>query len=66
LLIHGDADDVVPVKPVLEWCAKLPIPPKVVLLPGVGHFFHGRLADLTRAVTEQFGAELARGGSDAA
>jgi uncharacterized protein len=67
LLIHGEADDVVPVKPVLEWCAKLPAPPKIVLLPGAGHFFHGRLADLTEAVTEAFGAELAaRGGSNAA
>jgi alpha/beta superfamily hydrolase len=66
LLIHGEDDDVVPVKPVLEWCASLPAPPKVVLLPGAGHFFHGRLPDLTEAVTEAFGAELAaRGGSDA-
>ena len=39
----------------------------LVLLPGAGHFFHGRLADVTEAVTEAFGAELAaRGGSDAA
>ena len=67
LLIHGEADDVVPPGPVLEWCATLPAPPKIVLLPGVGHFFHGRLADVTEAVTEAFGAELAaRGGSDAA
>ena len=67
LLIHGEADDVVPPGPVLEWCATLPAPPKIVLLPGAGHFFHGRLADVTEAVTEAFGAELAaRGGSDAA
>jgi len=67
LLIHGEADDVVPPKPVLDWCASLPAPPKIVLLSGAGHFFHGRLADLTKAVTEAFGTELtARGGSDAA
>jgi hypothetical protein len=66
LLIHGEADDVVPAKPVLEWCATLEPAPNVVLLPGVGHFFHGRLAALTAAVTDQFGAELARGGPDAA
>jgi uncharacterized protein len=67
LLIHGEADDVVPVKPVLDWCASLPAPPKVVVLPGAGHFFQGRLTDLTKAVTEAFGAALAaRGGSDAA
>jgi alpha/beta superfamily hydrolase len=66
-LIHGEADDVVPPGPVLEWCAKLPAPPKIVLLPGAGHFFHGRLAELARAVTEAFGAAFcARGGFDAA
>jgi uncharacterized protein len=59
LLIHGEADDVVPPGPVLEWCASLPAPPTIVLLPGVGHFFHGRLAALTEAVTETFGGELA-------
>jgi len=67
LLIHGDADDVVPPGPVLEWCAALAVPPKIVLLPGVGHFFHGHLAALTRAVTEAFGDEFAgRGGADVA
>jgi len=67
LLIQGEADDVVPAKPVLDWCATLAAPPKVVLLPGVGHYFHGRLAALTEAVTGMFGEELsaARGSSDA-
>jgi uncharacterized protein len=65
LLIHGDADDVVPSAPVLEWCASLPAPPRIVLLPGVGHFFHGRLASLTEAVTDMFGAELRAAGERA-
>jgi alpha/beta superfamily hydrolase len=59
LLIHGDADDVVPAAPVVEWSAKLPLAPRVVVLPGVGHFFHGRLAALTEAVNTAFGADLA-------
>jgi alpha/beta superfamily hydrolase len=58
LLVHGEADDVVPPQPVLEWCATLAAPPKIVLLPGVGHFFHGRLPALTEAVTGAFGAQL--------
>lgn len=65
LLIHGAADEVVPPQPVLEWCAKLPTPPRIVLLPGVGHFFHGYLPALTEAVTSQFGGDFA-GGSSAA
>ena len=50
-----------PLAPVLEWSRGLASPPKMVLLPGVGHFFHGSLAALTRAVTETFGPELAAG-----
>lgn len=66
LLVHGEADDVVPLAPVLEWARTLASPPKMVLLPGVGHFFHGSLAALTQAVTETFGPELAaRGHADA-
>ena len=66
LLVQGEADDVVPPGPVLEWSRSLASPPKVVLLPGVGHFFHGSLAALTQAMTETFGPELAaRGRSDA-
>jgi alpha/beta superfamily hydrolase len=66
LLVHGEADDVVPFGPVLEWSQGLSSRPKVVLLPGVGHFFHGSLAALTQAVTETFGPELAaRGRFDA-
>ncbi len=66
LLVHGDADDVVPAAPVLQWAAALPQPPRIVVLPGVGHFFHGHLAALTEAVTRQFGADFAaHGGSRA-
>jgi alpha/beta superfamily hydrolase len=58
VLVHGDADEIVTPGPVLDWCATLAAPPKVVLLEGVGHFFHGRLSDLTRAVDETFGADF--------
>ena len=58
LLVHGEADDVVPARPVIEWCATLPAPPRVVLLPGVGHFFHGRLPALAQAVNDAFGADF--------
>lgn len=66
LLIHGDADDVVPSAPVLEWAAALPQPPKIVVLPGVGHFFHGHLAALTEAVTAQFRGDFAASGGSSA
>ena len=67
LLIHGEADDVVPAAPVLEWCAALATPPRIVVLPGVGHFFHGRLQALADAVTAAFAADFAaRGAADVA
>jgi alpha/beta superfamily hydrolase len=58
LLVHGEADDVVPPRPVLEWARGLAAPPNIVLLPGVGHFFHGSLVALNDAVSEMFGPEL--------
>ena len=58
LLVHGMADEVVPPQPVVEWARALARPPQLVLLDGVGHFFHGKLKTLDDAVTEFFGAEL--------
>jgi alpha/beta superfamily hydrolase len=54
----------VPAGPVLAWCAKLAAPPRIALLPGVGHFFHGRLSEVTNAVTDAFGADFAAPGSN--
>ena len=48
LLVHGTADDVVPVAPTEAWVAALAAPPQLVLLDGVGHFFHGQLRALER------------------
>ena len=59
VLVHGDADEIVTPGPVLDWCATLAAPPKIVLLKGVGHFFHGRLSDITQAVRDMFGPDFA-------
>jgi alpha/beta superfamily hydrolase len=58
VLVHGGADHIVPPGPVLAWCATLPIQPRVVLLEGAGHFFHGHLPALTAAVVDTFGADF--------
>jgi alpha/beta superfamily hydrolase len=44
LIIHGEADDVVPLKATLDWARPQGLP--VIVLPGVGHFFHGQLTRL--------------------
>jgi alpha/beta superfamily hydrolase len=58
LLVHGAADDIVPAAPVVAWAAGLTAGPHVVLVNGVGHFFHGHLQALTDAVIEFFAPDL--------
>jgi alpha/beta superfamily hydrolase len=48
LVIHGEADDVVPLPATLDWARPQNLP--VLVLPGVGHFFHGQLSQLKAAL----------------
>jgi alpha/beta superfamily hydrolase len=41
LVVHGELDDVVPLQATLDWARPQSLP--VVVVPGVGHFFHGQL-----------------------
>ena len=41
IVIHGEEDDVVPLAAVLAWARPRELP--VIVFPGCGHFFHGRL-----------------------
>ena len=50
LIVQGDADEVVPADVVLGWAAQLTPAPQIALLPGAGHFFHGRINELREAV----------------
>jgi alpha/beta superfamily hydrolase len=50
LVIHGEADDVVPLQATLDWARPQGLP--VVVLPGVGHYFHGQLTRLRDLVTQ--------------
>jgi alpha/beta superfamily hydrolase len=52
LVVQGDADDVVDPAAVINWVAGLKPKPRLVVLPGVGHFFHGRLHELRDAVID--------------
>jgi len=49
IVIHGEEDDVVPLADVFEWARPQQLP--VIVLPGTGHFFHGRLLQLQQVVT---------------
>jgi uncharacterized protein len=55
LIVQGDADEVVAPAAVSGWARALVpppgiAPPRLALLPGAGHFFHGRLNELRETV----------------
>ncbi len=50
LLIHGEADEVVPLSEAMEFARGASLP--MVVMPDAGHFFHGRLLVL-RALVQQ-------------
>ena len=49
IVIHGEDDDVVALADVLIWARPQQLP--IVVFPGCGHFFHGRLPQLQRVIT---------------
>ncbi|MEQ4619071.1 MAG: alpha/beta fold hydrolase [Corticimicrobacter sp.] len=52
-LIHGEQDEVVPLAEAFDWARPLGLP--VVVLPGAGHFFHGKLLVLRQLATRHLG-----------
>jgi len=48
LAVHGEQDEVVPLAEVLDWARPIDLP--VVVVPGAGHFFHGKLLVLRQLV----------------
>ena len=47
LVVMGDADEIVPVEKVRKWLEQRP-EIAVRWIPGAGHFFHGRLPDISQ------------------
>jgi alpha/beta superfamily hydrolase len=48
IVIHGEADEVVPLAALLDWARPLSLP--VTVFPGTGHFFHGQLSLLKQRI----------------
>lgn len=51
VVVHGEADEVVPLAATFDWARPQSLP--VIVLPGVGHFFHGQLTLLKNVVVQQ-------------
>ncbi len=49
-------DDVVPLADVLAWARPQELP--IIVFPGCGHFFHGRLPQLQRVITGMWQAPM--------
>jgi alpha/beta superfamily hydrolase len=54
LVIHGEADDTVPLAAVMDWARPQVLP--VLVIPGGGHFFHGQLHLLKNLVARHLSA----------
>jgi alpha/beta superfamily hydrolase len=52
LIVQGDQDELVDAQAVQSWVNALHNPPRLALLPGAEHFFHGRLNDLRDIVKQ--------------
>lgn len=59
LVVQGDADELVNAVEVAEWALTYKPPPKLVMLAGAEHFFHGRLAELRETVVAFLGSPVA-------
>ena len=63
LVVQGDADEVVEPRIVIEWAQLLRPAPNLLVMPGVGHFFHGKLAELKQIITSEIRSGTGRSGT---
>jgi alpha/beta superfamily hydrolase len=57
LIVQGEADEVVACSEVIQWVNGLAPGPELIVLPDVGHFFHGCLTLLRETVVSHFSSQ---------
>jgi uncharacterized protein len=55
MVVQGDADEVIDGGLVIDWAEQLDPAPRLEVMPGVGHFFHGHLPALQGVVADFLG-----------
>lgn len=58
ILVQGEADEIVPSTDVFDWVGRQSPAPRIIRMPDVGHFFHGRLNQLRQQLTDQVKAAI--------
>ncbi|MGQ5523243.1 alpha/beta hydrolase [Chitinimonas sp. PSY-7] len=53
IVVHGEQDEVAPLTAVFDWARPQSLP--ITVLPGAGHFFHGKLTQLAEIVNRLLG-----------
>jgi alpha/beta superfamily hydrolase len=56
ILIHGELDDTITLKEVLDWARPLDIP--VTVIPGADHFFHRKLSHIKNLVAQMWRRDI--------
>jgi len=51
IVVHGESDELVPLAATLAWARPQGLP--VIVFPGVGHFFHGQIAQLKKVLVRE-------------
>jgi len=51
IVVHGESDEVVPLSATLDWARPQSLP--IIVMPGVGHFFHGQITLLKSLLVQQ-------------
>lgn len=51
IVVHGEADEIVPLSATLDWARPQALP--IIVFPGAGHFFHGQQTLLKNVIVQQ-------------
>lgn len=53
VIIHGDADELIPVQAVMDWIAQSEAKPELIRIANASHFFHGKLIELREILNKE-------------